>query len=236
MEYSKRLAASELARLGFQVDEIPVSTGKRADLRITDGQHAYHIEAKDKLDSDDIPAASQDDFYRRKDPLTHTNTISRVLRRAHTQLKGTPKADGTFQLIWFHAESSLQWHQAFATFYGAMWLSALYPNRDKSGWCFYFAFNSSFKMPDVEAMILTEGNGLHLCINEFSTRREEFKTTRLYKAWSEGEFDPDKLEATGQIIRCRSKVSRKNQADVIKALKEQAGVDFVANPLTRYSF
>lgn len=236
MEHSKRIAIRELTRLGFKVDEIPETADKRADLCASDGEHTYHIEAKDKFDSDIIPAASQDDLYRRKDPLTHTNTISGVLRKAHTQLKGTPKADGTFQLIWFHAESSLQWHQAFATFYGAMSVSALYPNRDKSGWCFYFTFNASFTMPDVEALILTEGNGLHLCLNEFSPRRDEFRATRLYKAWSVGEFDPDKMEATGQIIRCRSTVSRKNEADVIKALKEQTGIDFVGNPLIRYSF
>lgn len=236
MEYSKKIAIRELIGLGFTVDEIPESSSKRADLCVTDGQHVYHVEAKDKFDSDDIPAASQDDFYRRKDKLTHNNTISGVLRDAHKQLKGTPNVDGAFKLIWFHAEASLQWQQAFATFYGTMPVSGLYPNRDNGGWCFYFTFNASFQMPDVEALILTEGNGLHLCMNEFSPRRNDFKATRLYKAFCSGEIDPDKLEATGQIIRCRSTGSRKNEADVIKALKEQTGVDFVANPLTRYSF
>lgn len=236
MEYSKQIAIRELTGRSFRVDEIPETTSKRADLCVTDGQHVYHVEAKDKFDSDDIPAASQDDFYRRKDPLTHTNTISGVLRDAHSQLKGTPKTDGTFQLIWFHAQSDLQWQQAFATFYGTMPVSALYPNRDKSTVCFYFTFNAAFAMPDVEALLLSQGLGLHICMNEFSPRRKEFKSTRLYNVLSGGEIDPDKLEATGEIIRCRSKVSRKNQADVIMALKEQTGVDFVATPLTRYSF
>lgn len=64
MEYSKKIAIRELNRLGFDVEEIPETDSKRADLRASDGQHVYHIEAKDKFESDIVPVASQDDFYR----------------------------------------------------------------------------------------------------------------------------------------------------------------------------
>jgi hypothetical protein len=236
MEYSKRLAIAELRRLGFEVDEIPCGTGKRADLRVNDGTHAYHIEAKDKFESLDIPTASQGELYRRKDPITHNNTVSGVLRDAQKQLSQTPKADATFQLIWFHAGSDLQWRLAFATFYGHMHLSAVWPRDAKSAECFYFTYNVAHSMPDVEALILTEGDGLHLCLNEFSPRRDEFRSSRLYEVFSVGEIDPVAMETAGKIIACRADISRKNPQDVLRALKEQTGVDYVPIALTRYSF
>ncbi len=236
MELGKKIATRELRRLGFQVDEIRESSGKRADLRVSDREHVYHIEVKDKFDTDDIPTARSDALYRRKDPLTHNNTISGVLRNAHRQLNDTPKIDGTFQLIWFHAETDLQWQQAFATFYGNMPVSGLFPDRHKSTVCFYFTFNASYAMPDIEALILTEGDGLHLCLNEFSDRAAEFRCTRLFELLSHGAIDPIELESSGRIIAFRANVSRKNERAVLMALKEQTGVEYVANPLTRYSF
>lgn len=236
MEYSKRLAKAELRCLGFEVDEIPCATGKRADLHVKDGTHVYHIEAKDKFESQDIPAASQDDLYWRKDPITYNNTISGVLRDARKQLSQTPKTDATFQLIWFHAESSLQWRLAFATFYGHQHLSAIWPRDAQSAECFYFTYCAAHSMPDVEALILTEGDSLHLCMNEFSRRRDEFRSSRLYEVFSVGQIDPVAMESTGKIIACRANIPRKNPQDVLRVLKEQTGVDYVPITLTRYSF
>lgn len=236
MEYSKRLAKAELSRLGFEVNEIPLATGKRADLHVKDGTHAYHIEAKDKFESQNIPAASQDDFYRREDPLTYNNTISGVLRHAHKQLNETPKADAPFQLIWVHAGSDLQWRLAFVTFYGHQYLRAVWPRGAKCVKCFYFTYYAAHSMPDVEALILTEGNSLNLCMNEFSRRRDEFRSSRLYEVFSEEQIDPVAMETAGEIIACRVNISRKNPQDVLRVLKEQTGVDYEPFTLTRYSF
>jgi hypothetical protein len=236
VERSKLIAIAELSRIGFQVDEIPECASKRADLRVADGERVYHIECKDKFDASDIPNAGAGEFFRRKDPLTHNNTISGVLHKAHGQLRETPKTEGTFQLIWLHAETDLQWRQVFATFYGNVPLSALYPHRDKSTECFYFKNSAAFAMPDVEALILTEGLALHICLNEFSARRTEFLATRLFQTLSSGAIDPVTLETDGKIIRLRSNVSRKDEQVVIAALKAQTGIDFVPIPLTRYSF
>lgn len=236
MEYSKRLAEAELRRLGFEVEEISRATGKRADLRVKDGTHVYHIEAKDKFDSQNIPAASQDGIYRREDQLTYNNTIGGVLRDAHKQLNQTPKADATFQLIWFHAESDLQWRLAFVTFYGHQYLRAVWPLGAKYVQCFYFTYCAAHSMPDVEALILTEGDSLNLCMNEFSRRRDEFRSSRLYEVFSEGQIDPVAMETAGEIIACRTNISRKNPQDVLRVLKEQTGVDYEPFSLTRYSF
>jgi hypothetical protein len=236
MEYSKRLAKAELRRLGFEVDEIPTGTGKRADLYVNDGTHTYHIEAKDKFESQDIPAANQGEFYRRKDPITQNNAISEVLRNAQEQLNQTPKTDATFQLIWLHAESDLQWRLAFATFYGHQHLRAVSPRSAKSAECFYFTYCAAPLMPDVEGLILTEGDGLHLCMNEFSRRRDEFRSSRLYEVFSVGQIDPVAMEAAGKIIACRTNIARKNPADVLRVLKKQTGVDYVPITLMRYIF
>ena len=241
MEYSKRLAKVVLRRLEFEVDEIPCGTGKSADLHVKDGTHAYIIEAKDKFESQDLPVASQDGFYRREDPLTHNNTISGILRHAQrqlnqTQLNQTPKADAPFQLIWFHVESDLQWRLAFATFYGHQHLSAVWPRGAKSAECFYFTYFAAHSMPDVEALILTEGDSRTLCMNEFSRRRDEFRSSRLYEVFSVAQIDPVAMETAGNIIACRANISRKNPQDVLRVLKEQTGVDYAPITLARHSF
>lgn len=116
-----------------------------------------------------------------------------------------------------------------------MHLSAVWPRGAKSAECFYFTYSAAHSMPDVEALILTEGDGLHLCMNEFSRRRDEFRSSRLYDVFSVGEIDPVAMETAGKIIACRANISRKYPQDVLRALKEQTGVDYVPITLTRYS-
>ncbi|REK08662.1 MAG: hypothetical protein DWQ37_20200, partial [Planctomycetota bacterium] len=224
MEYSKRIASLELSRLGFHVDEIPEGSDKRADLCVKDDAHTYYIEAKEKFTADESPEQRQEryargDYWRPVAQLAPNNTVSGVLRDAHGQLRQTPKPDSAFQLVWYHADSDLQWQLAFATFYGYMHLSATWPPEAESAECFYFTFSAAYAMPDVEALLLSEGDGLHMCMNEFSPRREEFRSSRLFNVFSLGQLDPVSMEASGEIIACRSSVSRKNPNDVVKSLR-----------------
>src|SRR5436309_703866 len=107
MELAKSLAAQFLTRHGFQVEEIPVGEGKSADLRFTDDSATYHVEVKEKFESEGDAKTrneilSRGEMYEPKaQPLAHDNRISGLLRGAQKQLDATPKDAGTFQLIWF---------------------------------------------------------------------------------------------------------------------------------------
>jgi hypothetical protein len=52
MEDGKQIAKQVLVKLGFQVDEIETGERRTADLRVT-GESVYHIEVKDKLESEE---------------------------------------------------------------------------------------------------------------------------------------------------------------------------------------
>lgn len=234
------------SNLSFRVDEVPRRDSRTADLFVTDGNATYLIEAKDKVEAE---SQSQErrailnagDLYKQGDSLAHDNRISGILRKAQKQLDDTPKDNGTFQLIWFHAcgiDADLKYRQAFATFYGSVDLIALDPRNQEITTCFYFDYNASFTMPTVEALILTDNETLQLCLNEFSHRADEFRSTQLCRKFIEldGVVDPAAMIANGQIIACRTAIPRKNDDETAKALQKQTGVLYSPIRLVRHAY
>ncbi len=160
------------------------------------------------------------------------------------QLNATPKAPGTFQLIWFHAtgiDADTRYRQAFATFYGYVHLSPRYPNQHlPSMECVYFDYNAAFDMPDIEALILTGKTTLQVSVNEFATRADEFRSSDLYRAFADrGDiYDPVKLESDGKIIACRFDGPRTMKPPRFKLYKSRQGFStrrfaWIAGPVAR---
>lgn len=246
MEEGKLLALRVLSNFGFQVDDVPLSGGRTADLLVTDdNSQRYLIEVKEKVESEShaterVDILSRGDLYEQADPLSHDNRISGILRDAQKQLDATPKDVGTFQLVWFHAtgvDADLKYRQAFATFYGHVDLLARSPTSHASPPCFYFDYNAAFAMPTVEAMILSDRSQLQFCLNEFSHRHAEFRNALLFQKFVEldGVIDPVAMAADGQIIACRGEFARKNDDETAKALQEQTGVLYTPIRLTRHA-
>ena len=128
-----------------------------------------------------------------------------IYQNARKQLDATPKADGTFQLIWFNAtgvDVDLKARQALSTFYGNVPLFARVPNNGHQPECFYFDYSAAFNMPTIDALILSESKSIQLCINEFSTRANDFRQSAMYQKFTElgGIIDPTAMEARGEIL------------------------------------
>ena len=201
---------------------------------------------KDKLEGESQAQERQEilahgDLYKQSDWLAHNNRISGILLDARTQLKETPQAAGTYQLIWFHAtgvDSDLKYRQAFATFSGLVPLIALNPREQGTTDCFYFDYSAAINMPTVDALILTDSKTLQVCLNEFSHREAEFRETRLCRTFLEmdGVIDPVAMASEGRIISCRADVSRRNDEDIIKALQQPTGVEYSPIRLTRHAY
>jgi len=246
MEVAKLIIKQFLPKLGFSADEIPVGNGQRADLRIADDKDVYHIEVKEKYDSEEDVRKRRDalatgDVYPEVAPLWKNNTISGILRDAQGQLDETPKDPGTFQLIWFHAggiDAELKGMQAFATFYGDVPVSARWPSEAGTKHCFYFDYSDAVVMPTIEALILSERDSLaRVCLNERSPRAAEFRETKLFQKFHALNvvFDPLELASAGEVIFCRATIPRKNDDVVAKALHEQTGVLYSAIRMNRYT-
>jgi hypothetical protein len=187
MEAGKQQATHVLSNLGFRVQHVPVADDRTADLLVSDDEGEYLIEVKDKSEAESLAQHRREvlasgELYEQSDPLSRDNRISAILADAQQQLDRTPKREGTFQLIWFHAtgiDADLKYRQAFATFYGHVALVAMNPRLPDTAECFYFDYNAAFNMPTVEALILTDRKQLQVCLNEFSRRAAEFRQSPI---------------------------------------------------------
>jgi hypothetical protein len=232
MMNDKQLPTDVLAAMGFCVETIDPSPEKRADLLVRDGKSTYLIEVKHKFDNgewfrDCAERLDRGEEVYREEPLAYNKAISKKLAYACTQLKSTPAPSDAYRLIWFHAagvDHDLHWKRAFATFYGSVHLWPKDPPGDIIT-CLYFDYNAAWSMRDVEAMVLTDGSAIQLCLNEFSGQLEAFRTTRLYQKFATrgGVFDPIQLARDGAILVCRSDVSRRQDDVILRALLEQTG-------------
>ena len=251
METGKQIAAMFFSIKGFEVEEIPTAGSPRADLRATDGTSVYLIEAKDKEEDakaskERLACFDRGDLYEQQDLLSRSNRIKGILMKARDQLDNTPRSGTAFQLIWFHAtgvDADTKYRQAFATFYGYVHIIPVSEHRNESAKeCFYFDYNAAFEMPSVDALILSEqktrdGFIIQLCLNEFSPRASNLRSSRLFKelAASGSTVDPPEWEALGRSISLRSSVPRKNDPPICKSLHEQTGVWYTPIRLTRYA-
>lgn len=245
MEVGKSFAIKILSNAGFQVKDIPVSVQRTADLLVTDNEANYLIEVKEKVESveqaeERRAILNSGELYEQSDLLARDNTISGILRSAQKQLDASEKAEGTYQLIWFHAtgvDADLKYRQAFSTFYGHVDLIPMNPRSSDNPPCFYFDYCAAVQMPTVDALILTDNTQLQLCLNEFSDRAKEFQETPFCRKFAEmdGVIDPVSMASKGSIIACRAMIPRKNDDEIAKALQEQTGVLYSPIRLTRHA-
>lgn len=236
MEVAKQQAYELLTELGYAVEDIPEADKRRADLRVSDLSSTYFIEVKQKLDDTESLRADAERMVR-GEVVTHTESVSQnnrvdaILKDGCDQLDQTPKGDDDFALIWFAADGldrNVYRQRAFATYYGFVQLIALDPPSDRVVDCFYFDFSASWSMRSVDAMVLVDGDGLQLCLNEFSPRIATFRESDLCVRLSTGVVDPVKLAADGSIISLHSDVSRKSESAVLNELFRQTGVRYMA--------
>lgn len=236
MEIAKQHAYDILTAIGCNVEDIPESDGRRADLRASDGSATYFVEVKQKIDDiemlhADAQRMTNGEIISHSEPLSHNNRIAAILKDARDQLCQTPKANNDFSLIWFAADGidrDVYWKRAFATFYGFVQLLALKPPANKIVNCFYFDYSASWSMPTIDAMVLVDSDNLQLCLNEFSPNLDLFRQSRLCAQLSDAVVDPLKLLANNSIIALHSNVSRKTEDQVLEELFRQTGVRYTS--------
>lgn len=234
-EIAKRIATHELTRHGFQVEPIPEHPrNKTADLLVTGRDSKYLVEAKDRDDDPRVNERRQEHFAAGKmfinsDPMSYDNNVCTALRDAQLQLNQTDKEPGTFQLVWFHGTSidaEHKFQRLFKTFYGHSWLCPF--DGGDSVHCLYFNFNLAHEMRDVQALILTFGNDIRVCLNEFAPRIDEFRNSELCQLYTQGGvvYDPVEMVASGEYIACTANISRKDPEAVLDALEVQTAIRY----------
>jgi hypothetical protein len=159
------------------------------------------------------------------------NGVDGILKKARKQVNATPDAREAFRLVWFHADGidhDARWKKAYSTFYGRVYLFPKSGATNDVVECFYFDWTASHAMPSIDALVLSDDSYAQLCLNEFSTQRAAFRRTSLYRRFADASsvVDPVALASAGSIIACRFEGSRKNEADIIRALESQTGTKY----------
>lgn len=248
MERSKRIAIAFFDQFGFKVDDIPESNeqgAKRADVRAVDSTgREYITEVKDRLDAPDTVKSQQKtisfgdkQFTFRVSPMDHLNSLDKIFKSGSVQLDQTPANPNAFRLLWLHCngvDASLQAIRARNTFYGIV---PVMPDAGEEGrMCFYLDFSSSFMLPLVNGLVIVERREMILYVNEFARNADAFRNSELVANMNEAVFDPMKIVAGGEHLAFTSDISRKNESDVLEALREQTGSKYRMSRMSRLSF
>lgn len=233
-EIAKQVATNELTRRGFKVEPIDRGEGKTADLLVTGQKSNYLIEAKDRLVDPAVNERRQEHFAAGKmfinsDPVTFDNNICTALREAQKQLNDTPQEPGTFRLIWIHAvglDADHKYRRVIKTLYGHAWLCPV--DSDQSVHCLYFHFNVAYDLRDVEAVIISNKNGMEVCLNGLADRINEFRESELCQTYKQLHriFDPMAKVGSGDYIACTASISRKDPDAVLKAIESDTGIRY----------
>ena len=232
METGRENAKQIFDSLGFDVEQIPEDDEERADLIVRDAETCFIIENKDKedvpLSDDQQQSLERGEVVSGADRTTQNNRIAGIFTKARDQLDATPADEGAFRVIWFHADGmdrQLIWDRAFATFYGKV---DLLPRDEVSNdiiHCYYFDYATSFSIPTVDALILSDGRSLQLLLNEFSENADRIKETALFNVFASGGavVDPRELETKDQILTFRHDMPRKDDKERLSAMESDTG-------------
>lgn len=243
MEIAKQHAFELLTALGCAVTDIPVANSleaksphpRRADLRAVDSSASYVVEVKHKTDDvafyrNHAQRLASGEVVARSGPLWRNNRIDAILKDGRDQIDKTPTSRNDFRLIWFFADGIdrvLHRKRVFASFYGFVQLLALAPPAEHIVDCFYFDFSAAWSMRSVDAMVLTDGIDISLCLNEFSRNITTFRESGICKQLTDAIVDPVRLRNDKRILAIyRDDLSRKCEARVLDELQTMTGVRY----------
>jgi hypothetical protein len=182
-----------------------VPNEQRADLRARCGRKEYLIEAKHKdengkwLDSVERMQARDSDSISRR--IVPWRAIARVIEDGRDQLVATPSSPEAFRLLWMvsrHEDDEFVMECIKCRLFGVETVSVMEAQFATKP-CFYYSYSDFRRCPEIDGAVLSIRKGSKLCVNSFSSRQEDFRTSRLYKMFEQmGSLcDPEVLEERG---------------------------------------
>jgi hypothetical protein len=248
MERAKQIAIRALTSLGYDAKPIPEESGrkgKRADIAAAGDNDRFIVEVKQRLEdanrrNERNERLASGELVSSEEPLGYSDRVDAILRRGLKQINETPKTSGTFNLLWFHTEgldSDLKALRARNTFYGLVHLfpRSLESPHAEATQCFYFDHNTSIRLPTVHGLIVVDGEGLQLCINEFAESAEDFRRSSLVTRLGDAVIDPRQLELAGEALILRGNFPRGDESAVLQKVHEATTNHYIAVRLNRHA-
>ncbi len=218
---------------------------KRPTFAMDDCAAVYLIEVKVKSHNSEMWQRIQndlllDDVVSSEESLLRRDAVDSVLKHAADQIDATATAESDFRIVWLSFDGhdqDLRWNQVLATFYGIVYTLPRHGSTTSADHCYYFDYSTAYSCPKIDALVISDGRHLQVCLNNFSPRYEAIKLTGIVAELQSrnGVIDPPKLAEDGIALVLRSNVSRRNEIDVVRALQQQEGIEVTPIRMKRHS-
>lgn len=242
--YGENTVKNLLQSFGFVVNkipELPKQELKTPDFLVTDEGAQYLIEVKDKEDKKFIALFNGRIPGKKTVGLKYDNTISGIIKEGANQLDAYDKNGNKFKLLWFFIDSALFGGQVSRqigwTLYGLREIEG-YSRGGKffQTGCFYFTYSDFYKHEQLDAVIVQGPNETVLCMNDFSSRSNELRQSKIYQLFEEKGFhiiEPSQLEKDSRcFIADDFSISRKDSESVANYI----GRKYDLQQITAYDF
>jgi hypothetical protein len=239
MEYGEALVTHLLHSVGYEVHPIAAAhDARRADLLATSPNDHLVIEVKHRVrDRGYEQALAQTGSAERSEVLSRSNRVSNQVKSASRQLDSTPVADDSVRLVALVATKRSS-HAVMHTFRSTLYGSVDVVTPDEAGAavaipCVFFGFSDFFRHRNLDGAILATETIAQLCVNPFG-RPDALRRTDLYRTYStqKGVFDPEELEADGEVFIADTSLDRSDQAAVLAYVRDKYNLPPFATTVT----
>ena len=205
----------------LKVTRIGTSPNKKTpDFLVQGDGRGYLIEAKGRFDDERIKnELDTSNIVSRIRPYGHSLTIEGIIQYAHEQLEAFDLEHRYYWLVWLSVETKfaspkLTSEQFVSTLYGIH--QVVYA--DKKGnavskRCYYAQPGAFERWPEVDGAIISCPDGFVLCVNEFSTRKDQLCQLKVPMRLAERRavVIPQEREVRGECFVADTEINRRDE-------------------------
>lgn len=226
---------------GATAQEIPTSSSEESDWLAELKGFRLLVEEKEKYESPDSQreretALGSGGVHGTTTPLTQSNRLSGIVRKARKQLSSTAsRIQHDARIIWLTGvgfDGEAQHYQFMATLYGSTKIFEL----DKKGLreCYCFRNSDFFRYrQDLDGAVaaFTTGDAvtMKLCLNTYSPRYQTPKSSPFAAQFPNGLIDPIADESAGHAYIADTDIDRRDSPAIIQYLQGKYGLTRAMN-------
>jgi hypothetical protein len=211
--------------LGLTVTRVPSAPSKTPDFLVDGEQPGYVLEVKSRFDDEGFLKELHRGFTAvHSRSLGHDRWTEDNARRARKQLMHGDPTHERFWVLWVAVEclssTEAMFNQVIGTLYGvrqvAYWDEVSQTTHGRE--CLFVVPGVFERWPDIDAAIVTVGEGITLCVNEFSDKAWHFQSSLLYQSFAQrgGPVSPSDLEANHGFLSIADRTIDRANEEVVR--------------------
>jgi hypothetical protein len=233
MSLAFSVAQQVFSAWGASAQEIPTSSVEESDWLVELNGFQLLVEEKAKFENPESRQKRENTLragrvYGQTTALVHSNRLSGIVGKAKKQLSSTAaKSVPDARIIWFTGlgfDAEAKHYQFMATVYGSTKVFEL--DRRNLRDCYYFRNSDFFRYREdldgaVAAFADDESVTMKLCLNSYSPRYSQLKTSPFAERFPNGLIDPLAEEASGAAFIADTDLDRRDCAAVVRYLERK---------------